>query len=70
MTYFFARGAGVDAVYGIVSAYADKNKDKAITLDEMYTYVKNNVKSVYLSGKKQNVQVWPAKSGYTILTVP
>jgi len=70
MTYFFARGAGVDALAGIVSPYADKNKDKSITLNEMYTYLKNNVKSVYLSGKKQNVQVWPENSKYTILTVP
>ena len=70
MTYFFARGAGVDAVFGKVAAYADKNKDKAITLNEMYIYIKNNVKNVSLSGKKQNVQVWPANSSYTILTVP
>ena len=70
MTYYFARGAGVDAIKGKVPAYADKNKDKAITLNEMYTYLKNNIKSVYLSGKKQNVQAWPANSKYAILTVP
>ena len=70
MTYYFARGAGVDAIAGTVPAYADKNKDKAITLKEMHTYIKNNVKNVYLKGKKQNVQAWPENSNYTILTVP
>ena len=70
MTYFFARGAGFDAVTGKGTAYADKNKDKSITLNEMYTYLKNNIKSSYINGKKQNVQAWPANSKYAILTVP
>jgi hypothetical protein len=70
MTYFFARGAGVDAVAGKVPVYADKDKNKAITLNEMNSYVKNSIKSVNLGGKKQNVQAWPANSKQTILTVP
>ena len=70
MTYFFAKGAGVDAVSGIIPADADTNKDKAISLNEMCVYVENNVKSVFMNGRTQNVQAWPAESNYTILTVP
>jgi hypothetical protein len=70
MTYFFARGAGVDAISGTGKAYADADKNKAITLNEMYAYIRNSNLSSYINGRKQDIQAWPASSSEKILTVP
>ena len=70
MTYFFAKGAGVDFLSGTTPASADTNNDKNISLNEMYIYVNNGIRNFNLSGGTQNVQVWPASSSYAILSVP
>ena len=47
--------------------YADKNRDSAVTLQELYKYVSTNVAKAFDPIAQQHTQVWPANDNFAVL---
>lgn len=68
-TYFLGCGSGWEAFSGWMGLDADANYDRALTLTELYNYVKSNVDSFFsMTRYSQATQIWPAGDSFVVLS--